>query len=294
MKLKNVLIIGANGGFGILFSNKLSNAGISVTGIDLQPGPSSEGRYSEYISSDIANPREKALSVMGKADCILLCLPEAITLSSFPGIAAHMRPNSLLLDVLSVKSAIVGKMRKVEREIELMSIHPMFAPKLGFDLQNVVAVEVLSGPLSGYFVSLLKDWGANVTFMNEGQHDTITTIIQVATHAAIISFGSALSNLGYDIDKAMEISTPLHRTLLSLLASIVNADPDVYWKIQKGNPLAKKARQTLIENAIELDEAINREEDDAFRNILNRAKDSIEPKNEDLAKHCRSIFKIKM
>src|SRR5947209_1580909 len=96
---------------------------------------------------------------------------------------------------------------------------------------------------------------AAVATMKAEEHDRLTAFTQVATHAALIAFGSALYSGGYDTSAALKIATPPHRLLLSLLARILLADPEVYWEIQHRNPLAGEVREGLRRGLSELEEA---------------------------------------
>src|SRR5262249_45805868 len=182
------------------------------------------------------------------ADCALLCLDEEETLRAFPGLVEAVPARSLLLDVLSVKTPIVGLMREARADVELLSIHPMFAPALGFEGQNVAVVEVRPGPRAAEFTALLGRWGAPGTALTAEEHGAGTAAAQAATPAAVLAFGMALGGLGYDRDRALAVATPVHRVLLALLARLASADPEVYWTIQRSNPGAAGAVGRLADS----------------------------------------------
>ncbi|MCA1631553.1 MAG: prephenate dehydrogenase/arogenate dehydrogenase family protein [Acidobacteria bacterium] len=282
MSFQKCVIIGANGGFGVLLSNLLSNAGYTVSGIDLQPASVGTAKFSRYISSDIMNISPEAAALIQESECIILSLPEEIALECFPKLVETLPQGSLLLDILSVKSAIVAKMKDVERPVELLSLHPMFAPKIGFQGQNVVAIEVRSGPLSAKILSFIRNCGAHVTFMNADEHDVSTAAIQVATHAAIISFGLTLYSMDYDIEMAAGVSTPLHRAMLSLLARILATDPEIYWRIQLKHPLSARTRDSLKESLLKLDKVVLKHDFEEFKGLLDSIRARISSEQEKL------------
>jgi prephenate dehydrogenase len=290
MPFQKCVIIGANGGFGELLSNLLLNAEYTVSGIDIQPASASTAKFSRYISSDMMNISTEATALIQESECIILSLPEEVTLECFPKIVEILPQGALLLDLLSVKSAIVTKMKDVKRPVELLSLHPMFAPQVGFQGQNVAAIEVRSGPLSDKLLSFIKNCGAHITFMDAEEHDVSTAAIQVATHTAIISFGLTLHSMGYDIERALAMSTPLHRVMLSLLARILAGDPDIYWRIQLKHPLSASVRDSLKQSLVKLDEAVLKRDFDEFRSLLDSTRALISAEQEKLNNLGAKIF----
>ena len=294
MTLQNFVIIGGNGGFGVLLSNLLSKVGYVVDGIDLHVAPTAAGRFSDYASSDILKMSEKAAALIREADCVILSLPEDVALACFHKVAEVMTPGRLMLDILSVKSAIVGLMEEVEKPIELLSLHPMFAPKVGFREQNVVAVEVRPGPLSAEVMAFIENCGSNVTLMTAEQHDTSTAAIQVATHAALISFGLTLNEMGYSIDEALRISTPPHRILLALVARVLTGKPEIYWRIQLKHPLSSMTRHLLMQSLERLDGAVQSHDFAGFESVIGAARTPIASEMKRLADYCAEIFRVRM
>src|SRR5262245_41440734 len=136
--MQRAVLVGANGGFGTLLSRLLTNDGLAVGGIDLQRGSSPLGSFAEYVCSDATELTAPARSLLAVADCILLCLPEQVALQAFPALVEVAAPHALFLDILSVKTSVVKLMRQARTDLEFLSVHPMFAPELGFNGQNVV------------------------------------------------------------------------------------------------------------------------------------------------------------
>ena len=140
--IEKAVIVGSNGGFGVLLSQHLALESIRVAGIDINPAPSSHGSYSDYVCADVTNLDQNARALLRNSDCIILCLPEGVAIQAFLSLVDALAPRSLLLDILSVKMPIVRLMRESRKDVELISIHPMFGPAVGFQSQNVVVVEV--------------------------------------------------------------------------------------------------------------------------------------------------------
>ena len=94
----------------------------------------------------------------------------------------------------------------------------------------------------------------------------------MATHAAILSFGAVLLELGYDIEKGLAIATPPHLTLLSLLNRVSNANPEVYWDIQHHHPHAASVRESLSGAVRALDSAARENSPREFQELFERIR----------------------
>lgn len=246
----------------------LIDSGMVVSGADIGECKSSGLRCSRYVSCDVSSPNEELSTLAQQSDCILLCLPETIVLSALEIFSSMAAPGALIVDTLSIKTPLVGIVGNVRTDVQHLSINPMFAPDVGFFGQNVVATPIIDGPECMIFVSMMEKWGSNVVLMSAEEHDKQTAITQVATHAAILAFGSCLDKLGYDAEKGLSISTPPNRMLLALLVRIASKDPEVYWEIQTDNPFAGQARAALLDSLREIDDMVKHHDREAFHDAI--------------------------
>ena len=127
-------------------------------------------------------------------------------------------------------------------------------------------------------------WAQRSRWSQPETHDKLTAAIQVATHAAILSFGVVLLELGYDIEKGLAIATPPHLTLLSLLNRVSNANPEVYWDIQHHHPDAASVRESLSSAVRALDSAARENSPREFQELFERIRKSVLQDNEHY--HC--------
>ena len=241
MAINKVLLIGVQGGFGRLMAGLLADHGLSVTGVGRRARDAQLAMLDEYHQADALLIDDAYRAMIAAADCIVVCLPDEPTQMVVPLIAAEMSPGAVLCDVLSVKAHVANIMQQQRSDVELLSLHPMFAPSVGFAGQNVVVVPIQKGPIrmgprSDEVRGWLEDWQSNVTEMTAAEHDRIAALTQTATHAAVLAFGLVLLKSGYNLNEADATSTPAHRTMLAQLARIAGSDPEVYWKILHDNP----------------------------------------------------------
>jgi len=214
----------------------LAELGLSVSGVARRARDDGLEMLDAYHQADALTIDEPYRKLIQHADCIVLCLPDEATQLAVPLVAAEMTAGALLTDVLSVKTHVARVMSQQRDDIEMVSLHPMFAPSVDFLNQNVVVVPVRPGPKSDEVRNWLDKWKSNVTEMTPDEHDRTASLTQTATHTAVLAFGLALLSSGYDPQQAEKTSTPAHRSLLAQLARIAGSDPEVYWKILHDNP----------------------------------------------------------
>lgn len=282
MKRVRTVVIGANGRVGRLLCSILVDHEAELICIDLES--SHVLGETLYIAADAMALSAPAISAIRSAQCILICLPESVALTALPTILDNMSPGALWVDTLSVKSQVCLELTNRLSSCEAISINPMFAPSLSLEQRNIVVIPLAVGPLSEQFLSMLQSHGAILTYMSAEDHDRLTAAIQVATHAAIISFGMALMNVSYNIESALRVATPVHLAFLSFIARILTLSHEVYWDIQYNNPFAEDIRQKLIEAMTDLDRTIRSGNLEAFQTVIEGLRALIEPKHDRLAR----------
>ena len=265
------IVLGGLGQVGDLIARAFTQTGKEVVIVDVLPRPAAI-KAGRYLQADVTRPDDALLQAIKGADCVAACLPESVALACAPAILDAMSRGALWIDTLSVKQNICGLLRSYAEKLELVSINPMFAPSLGFADHSVAFVEIAGGPKSREFAQTLRSLGARVEAVTPETHDRLTAAIQVATHAAIISFGAVLLELGYDVDKGLAIATPPHLTLLSLLNRVSNANPEVYWDIQHHHPHAASVRESLNNALRALDSAAGENSPRQFQELFERLR----------------------
>ena len=247
--LRNAVVLGGLGQMGTLISRSLSESGIGVTSVDARGRAPEDISSLTFVHSDVAVLGRELKLAIASADCVCVCLPEKITLQIASSLAEAMPEGSLWVDSLSVKSGVVRAIEMQSDRIQVLSINPMFAPVMGWVGHAVAVVEVSSGAKSEFFKQLLRAWGARLEVVGAEEHDNLTAAIQVATHAAIISFGAVLLSSNYDLEKALRLSTPPHRLMLTLLDRMTTQSAEVYWDIQAYHPQGSLVRKQTDEFA---------------------------------------------
>ena len=281
MTFSTAIVLGGLGQAGELMAQVFAQAGMEVLLVDVESGPEAS-KAKRYVQADVTQPNDTLLEAIANADCVAMCLPERAALQAAPAILEAMQAGVLWVDTLSVKQNICDVLRGFAEKLELVSINPMFAPSLGFAGNTVAFIEISGGPKSEEFARTLHALGATVERLSSETHDRLTAAIQVATHAAILSFGAALLELDYDIDEGLAIATPPHRALLSLLDRLISANPEVYWDIQHHHPAAASVRESLSRALKALDIAALEDSPSEFQKLFERLRHVLHPTSSSL------------
>ena len=221
----SVAIVGANGIVGRWLAGLAVESGHIVTGIDLNEHSSLDLSYSEYLRADITAPTSEAIIALGKADWVLICLPEETALSATPSLLSIMKQDALWVDTLSVKMRQVSRLHSCLGTCEALSINPMVAPTGHLQGGNVAVVTIRHGPSADLFTKMLRSAGFTIQQTTAEAHDRKVAVVQIATHAAILSFAEVLCNLGGDINDLVPFGTPPFLAMASLAARMASLSP---------------------------------------------------------------------
>ncbi|WP_432133489.1 MULTISPECIES: prephenate dehydrogenase/arogenate dehydrogenase family protein [unclassified Streptomyces] len=284
------VVVGGAGAVGRLFTERLIGADVEVTVVDPALGPGAEPEAARRVQGDITAVDPALAAELGRADLVVLAVPEPVALAALPGLAVALRPGAVLADTLSVKQAVARAVREHAPGVQAVGLNPMFAPALGFTGRPVAAVVVHDGPGVTELLGLVEDWGATVERVDAAQHDRLAAASQALTHAAVLGFGLALAGTGVPAAELRPIAPPPATTLLALLARVVGGTPEVYWDVQYANAEAPAARKALAAAIHRLAETVEHGTEAGFAALLGELRDYL---GDDLAHHqdaCARLF----
>jgi len=264
---EKITILGINGGFGALFSRLLFMKGeVAITGIDLTDTVSQSAKCAKYIQSDLTLGNDGIKSTISESDLIIICLPENVAYKFLEGYERDILKTALLVDTLSIKKEIASFY--IKHDFNALSLNPMFGPDLSIDGKNMIVIKFKETQVSDWFVSLLKLWKVNLVYTTSDQHDQISSIVQVATHATIMAFGITLNNTDISTAVLLEVATPPFLSMSTLFGRIISGNKKVYWNIQQENVYASAVRKAIINNLIALDQSIDNGREEDFNKLI--------------------------
>ena len=287
----SAMVVGGSGAVGALLVERLAAAGASALHVIDRRSPG-ELPHVIWTQGDICHPTQRTLHLVESVDLLILATPEEVAVASLGALLPRMKLGSLLVDTLSVKSRFAHALEGVVTKAELLGINPMFAPNLGFAGRSVVAVPYSAGDQADAFLDFIRSQGSDVVRLSAAEHDRACAALQVATHAAILSFGIALRAVSYDLTTAAKIAPPPHRTLLALLARIVSGDPEVYRDIQAANPFAAGMRAQLVAAHRRLDDVVGDGNPESFDRLIVDLRSLFADSGTDYAGLCARLFEV--
>jgi prephenate dehydrogenase len=289
--LARCVLVGGNGAVGRLLASALAAGAREVAIADMAAEPHPDVRaLGSYLSLDARRPSPALDAALSGADCVVLALPEAAALDALPHVLAALPAGALLVDTLSVKTPFARAALAAGAPVELLSLNPMFAPSLGFAGHAVLAVELAPGPRSQALLALLRASARVVTVPDAEAHDRATAALQVATHAGVLGFGLALTQLEADLDALLPVAPPPFLALLALLARIASASPETSADIQRGNPFAAEARGALAAAIAQLDDAALDADPQRIEALVAQAGELLDPHREALAEQAAALL----
>ncbi len=264
MPEKMATIVGANGGFGQLFSEKLRAGGWNVVGLDLS-GP----RESFLVIPDGGSTPE-ADDFLKASSLVVLCVPSKAAFWWIDHVAPLLSSNSLCMDVLSVKTEVTTRAAAAGLAGEYLSLHPMFAPQWGFSGNTVAAISVQDGHRSAALLDMIRLWGARVMHLSSDEHDRAAAVLQGGAHAAVLAFARATVLSGVSTETLAAMSTAVSGPIFELVQRITAGDPATYHSIQAENPYAQITRDNLMAALKELDGLSGPEDAASFGDLMTR------------------------
>lgn len=225
------------GRFGALWASRLSAHG-DVLVADAQPG------RAEHLTHEV-DVRAVPIELAAQADVVFVVVP----ISSFErvckDIRPHVRPDTVIGDVCSVKLYPLRVMKKVfPKGQPILSTHPLFGPdsvaRLGMVGRKVTVCDgTVDHEMRTRLIGIFKAMGLSVIEATADEHDRD----MANSHALVHFIGRGLAELKL---KEQPIVTVDYETLLRMQSLVVNDTWQLFHDMQTYNPYAKKKRHALI------------------------------------------------
>ena len=100
---------------------------------------------------------------------------------------------------------------------------------------------------------------------NFEEHDKYMSLIQGMTHFSHVCFTTAMKKLDLDIDKVMDICSPIYQSNISFSSRITGGDENLYTNIIMDNPLNKKVIDMYLKTSNEIFDLIKNNSYNEFK-----------------------------
>ncbi len=221
MRKRAVGIVGGGGGMGRWFACYFAGQGYDV-------------HISERDSGMPVPELAAACTV------VVVAVPMAVTTEVIRRVGPHLKPESLLMDLTSLKEVPVREMLAATAA-EVVGCHPLFGPDAA-DLngQNVVLCPGRGESGKAWLREVLDQSGARVIETTPARHDRVMAVVQGLTHLNTMAMGLAMEALGEDPAELERMSTPAFRTKRDLLEKVFSPSPRLYAELVTKNPSARE------------------------------------------------------
>lgn len=192
--------------------------------------------------------------VAAESDVVIVSVPVENAPEVIAEVASSMKEGSLLIDITSIKMGTISAMLKHSPPgIELISIHPMFGPRVKDVRDQVVAIiPVRSEKWFNEVKSFLEDRGAEVVVTTGEDHDRMMSIVQGLTHFTSMVFAGTIREINVDLKRSRRFSSPVYNAFLPIVYRVICQNPELYAQLQVHNPYVSDVQETFITQAVRL------------------------------------------
>jgi len=174
--------------------------------------------------------------VAARADVVIISVPILATEAVIRRVAPLVRPDALLLDVTSIKTAPLATMLATT-QASVVGTHPMFGPGvLSLQGQRVVVCKGRGDAWHAWLIANLRARGLVVTEASAEQHDRAMALVQVLTHFQTQVFGWALARVGMPLAESRRFTSPAYLMELYVAARHFAQASELYGPIEMLNP----------------------------------------------------------
>ncbi|MDG2201213.1 MAG: bifunctional chorismate mutase/prephenate dehydrogenase [Phycisphaerales bacterium] len=253
---RTIAIIGGHGGMGRCLENLFSMLGHTVLIADVDTDAS-------------------GVEVAGEADVVVVAVNIESTIDVIREIGPACRPESLLIDITSIKQAPVTAMLE-SSTCSVIGTHPLFGPSL-HSLQGqriVMTPGRIVGDLdwSSWLTDMFRACGLTLLESTPEDHDRAMAIVQVLTHYSTEVLGRTMQKLDVSVQETLRFTSPIYHMELLMTARHFAQSADLYASIQMSNPNRDMVMQQFRDAARELHEAVANDDRDAFRSLFSEVE----------------------
>ncbi|HEX9157728.1 MAG TPA: prephenate dehydrogenase/arogenate dehydrogenase family protein [Syntrophales bacterium] len=222
-------IIGGTGGIGRWFAAFFEQAG-----------------YTVHVSGQTSGLRPAEMAAA--CPVVIVSVPIGVTEAVIREVGPHVKKDSLLMDLTSLKAGPVRAMLEASAS-EVIGLHPLFGPGVpSLEGQNVVLCPARSSRWLPWVRDTLGKKGATLIETTPERHDEIMAVVQALNHLNTLVLGLSIREAGISREELERFSTPLFRARLAAVENLFS-HPQLYAGIIAGNPHASEILE-LHERAI--------------------------------------------
>ena len=230
-ELRPVVIVGGKGQLGSLFARMFTLSGYEV----------------KILGS---KDWDKADDMLHDAGLVVVTVPIHLT-EGVIGRLTDLPEDCILCDLTSIKSKPLAKMLEVHSG-PVVGLHPMFGPDVpSLAKQVIVCCDGRGSEQYQWLLDQFSIWGASLCDIEAQEHDHGMTLIQALRHFTSFAYGLHLSRENPNIDKLLQLSSPIYRLELAMVGRLFGQDPNLYGDIifssEENIEMIKRFQQSFAE-----------------------------------------------
>ena len=250
---RTVAIIGGKGGMGSCFARLFTMLGHEILIVD--------------TDTELTGPAAAA-----QADVVILSVNIESTLGVIKDIAPACSPDTLLMDLTSIKHDPVEAMLE-HSDCSVIGTHPLFGPTLhslqGQRMVLTPARAVGDFNWHAWLVEMLSAVGLTLLESTPEAHDRAMAVVQVLTHYSTEVLGRTMQRLDVSVQETLKFTSPIYHMELLMTARHFAQSADLYASIEMSNPNYDEVMSTFREAAGEVHDAVAAGDREAFHQLFN-------------------------
>ncbi|MCC6929149.1 MAG: bifunctional chorismate mutase/prephenate dehydrogenase [Gemmatimonadaceae bacterium] len=250
---RTVAIVGGKGRIGALLARLFADLGHRILVVD----------------TDTALTAAQAAAA---ADVTVISVPIDVTAQVIAEVGPHVRDESLLMDVTSLKEAPVAAMLASTRA-SVVGTHPMFGPSVHtLQGQRVVLCRARGDAWADWVAHTFTARGLVITETTPTQHDRAMSVVQVLNHFQTQVLGLTLARVGIPLEESLRFTSPAYLLELYVTARHFAQSPELYGPIEMLNPRSVEVTSDFAATARELVDVIARGDQSAFSAMFDEVR----------------------
>ncbi|HUU83295.1 MAG TPA: bifunctional chorismate mutase/prephenate dehydrogenase [Phycisphaerae bacterium] len=211
------------------------------------------------------------------ADVVIVSVPIPVTEEVIRQLGPHVRPESLLMDVTSVKRGPMAAMLDAT-SASVVGTHPMFGPGVHtLQGQRVVLCPGRGQDWEAWVRQMLTARGLVITEATPDEHDRAMAAIQVLTHFQTEVQGLTLSRLGLSLERTLPFTSPAYLMELYVTARHFAQSPELYGPIEMSNADTGRVTEAFLAAAQELREIVAAGDQERFTAMFEEVRRFLGP-----------------
>ncbi len=206
-----------------------------------------------------------------KSDIVIISVPISETEKVIKEVLPHIRKESSIMDLTSIKEVPVAAMLK--GNCEVLGMHPMFGSSNPVPGQTVILCSTKkSGKWSKWMADFLQENHVKIEKLSPKEHDQTMNIAQGLIHFAEITFADSIRRCQLPIRQLLRYTGKASELKILLAARLIAQDSGLYGNIQISNPYALKSLKEFQKSVTELIKIVEKKDLKSFNKYFEKNK----------------------